>query len=195
MTIRERLDAAIGEHRLLDHPFYRSWREGTLPLAAIRTYAAEYGAFIGEIDAGWETVGDSDHAAEERRHSRLWNEFAAHLGTAIAVPQVVEVHRLLAAARRLFAEPASAWGALYAFESQQPGTSEEKLKGLADHYGVAASHPAAEYFRVHVADYHEADQIVTALEGSPEEATAVAACAVMAEALWDALSGIHATAE
>ncbi len=70
--------------------------------------------------------------------------------------------RRLAAAWRLFAEPASAWGALYAFESQQPGTSEEKLKGLADHYGVAAFDPAAEYFRVHSADYREADQIVTA---------------------------------
>ena len=191
MTIRERLDAAIGEHRLLDHPFYRSWREGTLPIAAVRTYAAEYGAFIGAIDAGWETVGESDHAAEERRHAGLWNEFAGHLGTAIAAPQIAEVDRLLATARRLFADPGSAWGALYAFESQQPATSEEKLKGLADHYGLAVSHPATEYFRVHAADYHEADQIVAALQGSPEADAAVGACAEMAGALWDALTGIH----
>jgi pyrroloquinoline-quinone synthase len=191
MTITERLDAAIGEHRLLDHPFYRSWREGTLPVAALRTYAAEYGAFVGAIDAGWETVGERDHAAEERIHAGLWNRFAGHLGAEVATPQVPEVVAMLATARRLFAEPASAWGALYAFEAQQPATSEEKLKGLSDHYGIARDHPAADYFRVHAADYREADQITDALAGSPRVDVAISACADMAEALWGALSGIH----
>ncbi len=193
MSIKEQLEAAIGEHRLLDHPFYVSWREGTLPVVALRTYAAEYGAFIAAIDAGWETVGETAHAAEERRHAELWNEFAGEFGTEISAPQVPEVDQLLATAQRLFSDPATAWGALYAFESQQPGTSEEKLKGLADHYGVAVDHPATEYFRVHAADYHEADQIVAALEGSHGDRVAVAACAEMAGALWDALSGIHET--
>ena len=190
MTIKQRLESAIGEHRLLDHPFYRSWRDGTLPVAALRTYAAEYGGFIAAIDAGWETVGENAHAAEERRHAELWNGFAQEFGTEISTPQIADVDRLLATARRLFSDPATAWGALYAFESQQPGTSEEKLKGLADHYGLATGHPATEYFRVHAADYHEADQIVAALAGSPGD-EAVAACAEMAGALWDALSGIH----
>ena len=191
MTIKQRLDGAIGEHRLLDHPFYRSWREGSLPVAAIRTYAAEYGAFVGAIDAGWEAVGESDHAAEERVHAALWNRFAGRFGTEISTPRVPEVAAMLATARRLFGDPASAWGALYAFEAQQPGTSEEKLKGLADHYGIAATDPAAEYFRVHASDYHEADQITDALTGSAGAEVAVAACAEMAGALWEALSGIH----
>jgi pyrroloquinoline-quinone synthase len=191
MTIKERLDAAIGEQRLLDHPFYRSWREGTLPIAALRTYAAEYGAFIAGIDAGWERVGESDHAAEERIHAGLWDRFARHLGTEVSAPQIPEVAAMLAAAQRLFAEPATAWGALYAFEAQQPGTSEEKLKGLSDHYGIAHDDPAAEYFRVHAADYHEADQIAAALAGGTATYAAVKACGEMAGALWSALSGIH----
>lgn len=191
MTIKERLDAAIGQHRLLDHPFYRSWRAGTLPVPALRTYAAEYGALIDAIDDGWETVGDFDHAAEERYHAELWNRFAGHFGTAIAKPEVPEVTVMLATARRLFAEPETAWGALYAFEVQQPATAAEKLDGLVAHYGIPADGPATEYFRVHAADYHEADQIVAALGGSGSEGSAVAACAEMAGALWNALSGIH----
>jgi len=191
MTIKERLDAAIGEHRLLDHPFYRSWRAGTLPVAALRTYAAEYGALIGAIDDGWETVGELKHAAEERYHAELWNRFAGQFGTAIATPEVPQVATLVATARRLFAEPETAWGALYAFEVQQPATAAEKLDGLVAHYGIAADGPAAEYFRVHAADYHEADQILASLEGFGGEGRAVAACAEMAGALWDALSGIH----
>lgn len=191
MTIKQRLDAAIGEQHLLDHPFYRSWSAGTLPVAALQTYAAEYGAFIAAIDAGWESVGEFDHAAEERVHAGLWDRFARHLGTEVSTPQVPEVAAMLATARRLFAEPATAWGALYAFEAQQPGTSEEKLKGLGEHYGIAHDDPAAEYFRVHAADYHEADQITASLAGSATIETAVGACAEMAGALWDALSGIH----
>lgn len=194
MTNRHRLDAAIGEHRLLDHPFYTAWRAGTLPTAAIASYAAEYGAFIAAIDQGWETVGQHDHAAEEREHAVLWDRFAAEFGTATTgEPAVPEVTALLAVARRLFAEPASAIGALYAFEVQQPDTAGEKLAGLAEHYGVAADAAASEYFRVHAGDYHEADDLVARLE-SADEATvniAVDACAGTAAALYEALSGIQ----
>lgn len=192
MTIRERLDAAIGEHRLLEHPFYQAWREGTLPVESLTTYAGEYGAFIAAVDQGWDTVGEHDHAAEERHHADLWIRFARHFGTDIDSPRVPEASALLETSRRLFAEPATAWGALYAFESQQPGTSEEKLTGLVDHYGVDGDGPVAEYFRVHAADYHEADAIVGALESDPASTdAAVEACGEMSRALWDALSGVH----
>jgi pyrroloquinoline quinone (PQQ) biosynthesis protein C len=191
VTILESLDLAIGEYRLLDHPFYRSWRAGTLPEAALRTYAEEYGALIAAIDAGWETVGESAHAAEERRHAALWDRFAGRLGTAIGTPQVPQAAAMLATAQRLFSEPETAWGALYAFEAQQPATAAEKLEGLVAHYGFTVDAPEAEYFRVHAADYHEADQIVAALDGYGGEGPAVTACAEMAAALWDALTGIH----
>ena len=194
MDIRDRLESAIGGHRLLKHPFYVAWREGTLPRQAIATYAREYGALIAGIDAGWATVGEHDHAAEEREHATLWDRFAESLGTSIDTPTLPEVSAMTATAARLFAEPATAWGALYAFEAQQPGTSEEKLAGLVAHYGFDADEPATEYFRLHAADYHEADQIMTALEADPGAADrSVAACAEMSAALWDALSGVLAT--
>lgn len=193
MTIQNRLDTAIAEHPLLEHPFYQAWRDGTLPVASLATYAGEYGAFIAAIDQGWETVGEHDHAAEERHHAELWAEFARAFGAEVGEATIPEVSQLLDTSRRLFAEPATAWGALYAFEKQQPGTAEEKLGGLVAHYGIAEDADAAEYFRVHAADYHEADGIVASLESSPElNDAAVAACAEMTEALWDALSGIPA---
>ncbi len=190
--IKEQLDAAVAPHRLLDHPFYRAWRQGTLPREALRTYAAEYGSLIATIDRGWEAVGKSDHAAEEREHARLWERFAGELGAAISPPRTPEVAAMLTTAHRLFAEPETAWGALYSFEAQQPDTAAEKLAGLDAHYGIASDSAAAEYFRVHAAVYDEAEQIVTALEGYGGEGPAVTACAEMSRALWDALSGIHA---
>jgi len=193
MGIRERLEGAIGGYRLLEHPFYVAWREGTLPLEALATYAGEYGAFIAAVPEGWATVGNHEHAAEEVRHAALWETFAARLGTAVAAPRLPEVAVLLETSRRLFADPASAWGALYAFEAQQPATSEEKLGGLVDHYGFDHGEPAAEYFRVHAADYHEADEIVDSLDAAGVE-SAVDASGEMSVALWEALSGVLATA-
>ncbi|MEX2323147.1 MAG: hypothetical protein WEA29_05185 [Acidimicrobiia bacterium] len=193
MTIQDRLDTAIAAHPLLEHPFYQAWRDGTLPVASLTTYAGEYGAFIAAIDQGWETVGEYDHAAEERHHADLWVEFARAFGAEVGEATIPEVSQLLETSRRLFAEPATAWGALYAFEKQQPGTAAEKLGGLVAHYGVAEDADAAEYFRVHAADYHEADGIITSLETSPElNEAAVAACEEMTQALWDALSGVMA---
>lgn len=190
--IKDSLDRAVAPYRLLQHPFYVAWRAGTLPVAALRAYAAEYGSLIAAIDQGWEMVGKPEHAAEEREHAVLWQRFAAELGTGISPPQIPEVAEMLATAQRLFAEPESAWGALYSFESQQPDTTAEKLAGLDAHYGVSAESAATEYFRVHAAVYDEAEQIVTSLEGYGGEAPAVVACAEMSRALWSALSGIQA---
>jgi len=192
-TIRQRLDGAIGGHRLLEHPFYVAWREGTLPVEALATYAGEYGAFIAAVPEGWAMVGNTEHSAEEVEHARIWEAFAGRLGTFVGEPRIDEVESLVEISRRLFADPATAWGALYAFEAQQPGTSEEKLKGLVDHYGFNTSERATEYFRIHAADYHEADEIVAALGEDPSiDDRAVAACGEMGAALWDALSGVLA---
>lgn len=190
MTIKQRLEAAIAPWNLLEHPFYRAWNEGNLSVGALATYAAEYGSFIAGIDRGWERVGQSEHAAEEREHARLWEQFARALGTTIAEPQVPQVASLLSTSRRLFAEPATAWGALYAFEAQQPDTSATKLAGLDAHYRVADE--GREYFEVHAGDYHEAGMIVSALEMADPEAVdrAAGAAGEMAVALWDALSGV-----
>ncbi len=189
--MKSELDAAIEPHRILEHPFYQSWNEGTLPLPALASYAAEYGAFIDKVAEGWEACNWPEHAEEERYHSELWQQFAGALGAEVGNPQIAQVNILLDACDRLFADADTAWGALYAFEAQQPETAATKLRGLNEHYDVPEE--AKTYFEVHADDLYEAEAIVTHLDGVSDEARAkaVTACAEMSVALWDALTGVH----
>jgi pyrroloquinoline-quinone synthase len=98
---------------------------------------------------------------------------------------------LVDTANELFASPATTLGAMYAFEAQQPATAKSKLDGLKMHYSLPAE--VEPYFEVHSANWHESKKILAALEAlSPEEQSqANEACERMAEALWNALTGIH----
>jgi pyrroloquinoline-quinone synthase len=178
---------------LHNHPFYQAWSAGTLPVSALVEYARDWGSFVRVIDRGWETVGKAEYAAEERVHAELWDDFAAALGTtAVDSASIPALARLRATAERLFtASEASALGALYAFEAQQPGTSKSKLDGLRAHYNLESK--SEYYFAVHQDDHAEAEWIAGAIAGlSPaEREVAEAACEELCHALWDGLSGIY----
>jgi pyrroloquinoline-quinone synthase len=174
------------------HPFYQAWSAGTLPVSALGEYARDWGSFVRVVDRGWDALGMSDYAAEEQEHARLWDEFAAALGTeAVDAPAIPALAALRGAAERLFSTPVTALGALYAFEAQQPSTSSSKLAGLKQHYSFDAK--AEKYFAVHEDDYSEAQWIEAAIErlGPAERAVAEASCEAMCQALWDGLSGIY----
>ena len=191
MDVKLAFDEAIAPKRLLEHPFYQSWNEGTLPVEALRTYAAEYGAFIAKVAEGWETVGWDEHAEEERYHAELWEDFAKSVGTKLNEPRIPEVKALIDTCNSLFSDPDQAWGALYAFEAQQPETAATKLIGLETHYDVELEGKV--YFEVHANDLYEADIILEHLESTDDASRekALAACGEMSEALWDALTGVH----
>jgi pyrroloquinoline-quinone synthase len=188
MTIKEQLDQVIAQWNLLEHPFYQAWSAGTLPIEALRAYAREYGAFICELPAGWRVQHDEETAHEEEEHIELWAQFAEALGVAIGTAERPAVRQLVMTARELFAEPATALGALYAFEAQQPATATSKLEGLERHYQLPDG--VRPYFEIHAANHHEAEKIVQRLERlSPEaQARAQQACEQMCRALWNALS-------
>jgi pyrroloquinoline-quinone synthase len=193
-AIDAQLSETVRRWDLLQHPFYRSWSAGTLPAEALASYAREYGAFINLLPLGWETQHDAETADEEREHAELWDDFAAALRTRVGAPAIAETTALCATARRLFADPAGAMGALYAFEAQQPPTATSKLDGLRRHYALG---PRAEvYFEKHTANHHEARKLmerIAALDADGQ-ARAAAACDEMGKALWNALSGIHSSA-
>jgi pyrroloquinoline-quinone synthase len=192
MSIKSHLTHTISRWNLLEHPFYRAWSAGTLPAEALRTYAREYGAFIGMLPRGWQVLGDEETAEEEREHAELWETFALALGTQVSgTPSINGVAALTRTAARLFARPATALGGLYAFECQQPATAQSKLDGLRKHYQLPAE--AEPYFEVHSHNEHEARKILAQIEALPaaEQELAGLACAEMAEGLWNALSGIH----
>lgn len=190
-ALQARLDAIIEEFRLLKHPFYQEWNEGTLPEEKLTTYAREYGAFIKTIADGWAAHGDHEIAEEEQEHAEIWNRFAGALGTEISEAKIPQVKALVEAANQAFSDPVTSLGGLYAFEAQQPGTSKSKLKGLKKHYGLPET--AHEYFVIHEHDDAEPALLVQRMEalGESDQLRAEAACREVCERLWDALSGVH----
>ncbi len=193
MDLKHELNERISRKALLQHPFYQAWEAGELPVDALRTYAREYGAFIRNMPVGWETLNDDETADEERQHAALWEDFAAGLNTQIGMAELPGTAALVAASGKLFAKRATALGALYAFEAQQPATAKSKLDGLRKHYSLPAS--AEAYFEVHSANEHEAAKLLDQLSSlSPaEQAEALAACEQMSTALWAALTDIYDT--
>ena len=191
MTIKHQLDPILKKWDLLKHPFYQAWSAGTLPVEALRVYAREYGGLMSALPLGWETLQDSETAEEEREHAELWEDFRVALGPAETSEALVPAAQLVETARRLFSDPASALGALYAFEAQQPQTAQSKLTGLKAHYNLPPS--VEPYFEVHSANWHESAKLLAQMEQlSPQDrGQALAACEEMAESLWNALSGIH----
>lgn len=188
------LDAIIAQFDLNAHPFYQDWRMGTLPVQKLQVYAAEYGRFVDTIDEGWTTVGEGYYANEEKAHEVLWADFQAEVGSKPRAMQPA-TDTLVTASRNLFCDQASAFGALYAFEAQQPLTSQSKLDGLTEHYGM--SDKGKEYFRVHAGDIAEAELLRKRIAALSDEefAQTRTACAVVCAAMWGALDGVYYSPE
>ncbi len=150
-TVTERiaqLDAIVRQFDLNAHPFYRDWRAGTLSVEQLAEYAAEWAPFIAVIDRGWERIGESAYAAEEREHDELWSHFRAALGPrAAASMERPQSRTLLAVGEQAFAEIPETLGALYSFEVQQPATAQSKLAGLREHYAGMVDDTAQTYFQ------------------------------------------------
>ena len=189
--MKQKLDTILEKWNLLKHPFYQAWSAGALPVEALQIYAREYGNFIATLPRAWETLNDAATADEEREHAELWTGFTAAVGGFTADASFDQTVRLARASDELFAARASALGALYAFEAQQPATAKSKLDGLRAHYSF--SQAVEPYFEAHSANWHESEKILRQLDALPadEQARALAACERMAESLWDALTGIH----
>lgn len=191
MDLKKELDVRIKPWALLRHPFYQAWESGTLPVEALRTYAREYGAFIGQLPSGWSMLLDEGTAQEEREHAALWNEFAVGLETNVDGPELPAVAALVTKAQGLFSRLETALGALYAFEVQQPETAKSKLEGLRRHYNLPIL--AEAYFEVHTSNQHEAAKLLSqiAMLHPGDRVSAISACEQMSEALWNALTDIY----
>ena len=194
MNLKQQFDAIVDEWNLNKHPFYEAWRAGTLPLGTLRSYAEEYGQLVRLMPSGWSTLASPDLVTEEEEHSVMWDDFAACLNTQVGDAAVLpETQQMVETVSGLFASPATAIGALYAFEVQQPATATSKLAGLNEFYPQLDAKLYTEYFEVHSRNHHESEAVLALAEQLDEagQARAVAACENMCKALWNALSGIH----
>ena len=210
-----KLDAAIAEKHLLNHPFYQDWQAGKLSREALQLYAAQYYRHVeafpkhlrvlaarteGPIrDVVLENLEEEENPSQP--HPKLWRDFAAALGVSEdditccpALPgaqAVVETFREIVGDRSV----AEAVATLYAYEAQVPEIAATKIAGLKQFYGVNSREGLA-YFEVHEeADKaHRAawrDWLLEHAEGSDEEILATANEAL--DSLWGVLDAVHCT--
>ena len=163
-----RIDTLIQSRSILNHPFYRAWQRGALTREQLATYARVYYPHVAAFPAYLENaVGRSEDAivrdelahnlseelSEPKPHPELWLDFGEELGLtreamADAVPHPAAAGIVDTFKRLTNTTAATAVAALYAYESQQPEVSRQKMDGLRSHYGVS-SDKALAYFDVH----------------------------------------------
>lgn len=170
METVQRLDARVSEQRLLDHPFYQRWNEGTLTREELQEYARQYWhyalafpTFLSAMHANTPDVATRqlllENLIEEERgpenHPELWLRFCESLGLDRDEVQRGEMNEatrtLIGTMKSLAAEGALHKGlaALYAYESQVPAVAKAKIDGLAKWYGIGSARDIA-FFAVHM---------------------------------------------
>jgi len=179
--IARRLDGSTADVRLLDHPFYRAWAEGTLTRDDLRFYSTQYWrqveAFPGYLEALAERLPESaarvsvlENLADERDddHPGLWLRFAETVGAqrdeVTATPAEAETASCVAAfGEGMTARSAMfALGMLYGYESQTSAVATTKIEGLRDRYGIDGA--GVEYFALHgELDVEHASELAAAI--------------------------------
>ena len=214
-ALEARIRDGIAERSMLDHPFYRTWTEGTLPIERLRDYARQYyqfecafPRFLSAIHARTESpairqlllenLWDEEHGP--RNHPALWLEFAEALGVSREEVEAAEPHAETSALIEHYREKAQnaplaeALAALFAYESQVPEIAWQKIKGLSEKYGLSPDQ--FEFFSVHlVSDVSHSGAELAAIEELAEDGDAVARAAEeAAEKLLGFLDGCYAAA-
>ena len=212
----QKADQEIAKYDLLRHPFYQAWSAGELTKEDLKFYAEQYfhqvsqfptylTALHSRLPEGAMRRDVLANAYEEEcdgfAHSDLWLRFAEGMSGAASnldentpVPEVSDLVKTFRALAKE-APVASAFGALFAYESQVPKIAAEKRNGLKQHYG--ADDRTCSYFTLHEkADIRHANvwrKIISALveQDGRHAAEALEGISRAARALWTALDGIE----
>ena len=212
----QKAEQEIAKYDLLKHPFYQAWSAGELTKEDLKFYAEQYYHQVSEFPTYLTSLHSRLPEGAMRRdvlanayeeecdglaHSDLWLRFAEGMGGADSNPvekmPIPEMSDLMKTFRALAkdATVASAFGALFAYESQVPKIAAEKRNGLKKHYG--ADDRTCGYFTLHEkADIYHASvwrKIISALieEDDSNAAEALEGISIAARALWMALDGIE----
>src|SRR5439155_3815281 len=146
MGLIDRLDDVRKRWNVLDHPFYQCWERGELTRDDLAFYAGEYRHAVAALAHTAAAAGSAEHAAEERAHVDLWDDFAAALDAPLDREPSIETRECTTAWRP--EDSLEARAVLYAVESGQPAVSRTKLTGLVEHYGFTAGSKTTEYFEL-----------------------------------------------
>jgi pyrroloquinoline-quinone synthase len=181
MDVLARIDEARRECNVLEHPFYQRWSAGELSAEELGFYAGEYRHAVVALAQASDSVaakvgpehraGLERHAAEERSHIALWDEFASAAGDDAAREPLVET-RSCTQAWTAGEDALEHLAVLYAIESSQPAIAQTKLDGLVEFYGYSPEGPALEYFELHatldVEHARQAGELIEELMASKE---------------------------
>jgi pyrroloquinoline-quinone synthase len=212
----QKADREIGKYDLLRHPFYQAWTAGELTREDLIFYAEQYFHQVSQFPTYLTSLHSRLPEGAMRRdvlanayeeecdgiaHSDLWRRFAegmggagSNLGEKTPIPEVSDLVKTFRALAQE-APAASAFGALFAYESQVPKIAAEKRHGLKQHYG--ADDRTCGYFTLHEkADVHHASvwrKIISALVEQDDRRAdeALEGISRAARALWTALDGIE----
>jgi len=199
-AIAEGLTGALDGHRLLQHPFYRRWVEGTLGLDELRVYAAQY-RHIERAQPRWlagvaERVDNDaartavtrvldDEIDAEGSHADLFDRFAEAIGAPIDMaPSPATVKLLNTLDELVDSGPVFGLGGLLAYELQSPEVSREKADGLRRHFDLDGD--ATAFWNTHAElDERHSAWLLEALEASGgSDSRAVEATRRAAVAWW-----------
>lgn len=215
-TLSARIDALIEERSLLKHPFYQAWNAGTLPVDALKNYAAQYyhfeAAFPTFLSAVHSRVSDLkvrqqilnnlwDEEHGEGNHTALWLRFCEALGLdpseVPATPVQESTARLIETYRDLCAsgEYAQGLAALLAYEAQVPGVAVKKIAGLKAFYGMDDPRSVS-FFTVHTEQdsthsVTERSLVLDAAMSDDAQALVLAAVDRATGVLWSFLDGVY----
>jgi pyrroloquinoline quinone (PQQ) biosynthesis protein C len=148
--LQSRIDNALWDIQLLDHPFYCRWEAGELKRDELTHYAEQYRFF--ETTLPWflqhlsellspgpaKDLVDANLADEVTppTHVDLFEAFARFYD-ASWVSMSPATGRLVDSYAQVLARgPSSALAGLYAYESQGAAIADSKAAGLAKHYGA-----------------------------------------------------------
>jgi len=190
-----KLDDVTARWNLLEHSFYQRWTQGTLTREELCDYVEQYAHVVRAVPGWLENVpggGSTEvarHAAEERSHIELWDNFGEALGlgsdTIRLAPANAATTTLLQSGDELAAKGQAA-AVVWALEAQTPAVAGAKLAGLSAFYGIGAD-DGGEYFAVHqhLDVEHAAELRKLCGDGSERAAE------VMSKALWDLLTSVE----
>ena len=215
LSVVREMKRLIRERSVLEHPFYKAWQRGDVPMSALQEYAGQYyphvlafPTYLSAVHANCPdlTVRQQilENLIEEERgdknHPELWLRFAE--GLKMSRPEVL-AKRPLASTTHLidtFLETTressfpAGMAAMFAYESQIPQVSQTKMDGLREFYGVRDER-SLEFFRAHIGldEIHSAvaAKIIAKHTKTPRERREVLGAARgVADAYWGFLDGV-----